>query len=81
MFSTFSPTLLIGQDLFPENRALGSGIALGLSNALGAAGLLPLGWVLHEFGVTAIFGIFEAAVAGMFLTALLFRPQVHPALH
>lgn len=81
MFSTFSPTLLIGQDLFPENRALGSGIALGLSNALGAAGLLPLGWVLHHFGVAAIFGIFEAAVAGMFLTALLFRPQAHPAPH
>ncbi len=81
MFSTFSPTLLIGQDMFPENRALGSGIALGLSNALGAAGLLPLGWVLHQFGINAVFGILTASAALMFIMSLTFTRKVHPSMH
>jgi FSR family fosmidomycin resistance protein-like MFS transporter len=81
MFSTFSPTLLIGQDMFPENRALGSGIALGLSNALGAAGLLPLGWVLHQFGISVVFGILTASAALMFVTSLAFTRKVHPSMH
>ncbi|MCL5945975.1 MAG: MFS transporter [Planctomycetes bacterium] len=80
MFSTFSPTLLIGQDLFPENRALGSGIALGLSNALGAVGLLPLGWVLHVFGIYVIFGILTVSAALMLITSLTFTRHVHPCM-
>ena len=81
MFSTFSPTLLIGQDMFPENRALGSGIALGLSNALGAAGLLPLGWVLHQFGINVVFEILTGSAALMFIMSLRFTPRVHPSMH
>ena len=81
MFSTFSPTLLIGQDMFPENRALGSGIALGLSNALGAVGLLPLGWVLHHSGINAVFGILTVSAALMLLMSLAFTRKVHPSMN
>ncbi len=81
MFSTFSPTLLIGQDMFPENRALGSGIALGLSNALGAAGLLPLGWVLHQYGINVVFGILTLSAILMFVLSLTFTRKVHPSMH
>lgn len=45
LFAALPLSILIGQDIFPENRSLGSGIALGLSNGLGAlalAGLDPL---------------------------------------
>ncbi|MGH9082973.1 MAG: MFS transporter, partial [Acidimicrobiales bacterium] len=36
LFLSASPTVLIGQDIFPENRSMGSGIALGFSNGVGA---------------------------------------------
>jgi FSR family fosmidomycin resistance protein-like MFS transporter len=57
-FATFPLTTVEGQDIFPENRPFGSGIALGFGNALGAglvavlgltAGVLPLPdlfWIL-----------------------------------
>lgn len=80
MFSTFSPTLLIGQDMFPENRALGSGIALGLSNALGATGLLPLGWVLNQFNIYAVFGILTISAALMFFISLTFTGKAHHSM-
>ncbi|MST32128.1 hypothetical protein GHK86_05230 [Acidimicrobiaceae bacterium USS-CC1] len=40
---TMSPTILIGQDIFPENRSMGSGIALGLANGIGALLVLAIG--------------------------------------
>lgn len=46
MFLTASTTVLIGQDIFPENRSMGSGIALGLANAIGSVLVLLIGlWV------------------------------------
>lgn len=80
MFSTFASTLLVGQDIFPENRGLGSGIALGFSNALGALGLVPLGVVLRHFGIDAVFGILTASAVVMLGMALLFSKKVHPAM-
>ncbi len=80
MFSTFASTLLVGQDIFPENRGLGSGIALGFSNALGAMGLIPLGVVLRHSNIYVVFAILTAGAAGMLATALLFSRKVHPAM-
>ena len=42
LFSSLPLSILIGQDIFPENRSLGSGIALGLSNGLAAVALSGL---------------------------------------
>lgn len=47
VFGTFPITLLIGQDIFSENPAMGSGVALGLANGLGAL-LLPLWGLLAD---------------------------------
>lgn len=48
VFGSASATMLIGQDIFSENPAMGSGVALGLSNALGAAMAFPLTYVAGQ---------------------------------
>lgn len=42
--------MLVGQDIFAENPALGSGIALGLANALGAVMAFPLTYIAARSG-------------------------------
>ncbi len=82
LFSTFSATLLIGQDIFPENRALGSGIALGLSNATGALLLMPLGFIAHHGHYNRLFWIFSGMAVLMFCFAFTLGPRLtapHPA--
>lgn len=53
VFSTAPVTMLIGQDLFPKSRSMGSGIALGVGNALGAIAVFGLGFVAASYGVQA----------------------------
>ena len=65
MFLSASATVLIGQDMFPGNRSLGSGIAMGFANGIGAilvlvlglwvnaSTLLPAFWVLVGVGVAS----------------------------
>jgi FSR family fosmidomycin resistance protein-like MFS transporter len=48
LFLTMSPTILIGQDIFPENRSMGSGIALGLANGIGALLVLVIGQTISD---------------------------------
>lgn len=55
LFATLPLTILVAQEILPENRSLGSGVALGFSNALGALGVLALGPVADAWGpVTAL---------------------------
>lgn len=61
LFMTLSTTIMIGQDTFPESPSLGSGIALGLSNALGALGVLVAGLVLPDPDVRLAFVAMAAA--------------------
>ncbi len=80
-FSTYSSTLVIGQDIFPENRAMGSGIALGFSNAIGAIGLFPLGYAAATWGITSVFYILTCACVGMLMMSLTFSGDAHPSMH
>lgn len=43
LFLSISTGILMGQDIFPENRSMGSGIALGLANGIGALLVLVIG--------------------------------------
>jgi FSR family fosmidomycin resistance protein-like MFS transporter len=43
LFATIPLQILIGQDILPENRSFGSGLALGFSNGLGAFAMIVLG--------------------------------------
>lgn len=50
IFATLPLTILMGQDVVPENRSFGSGVVLGLANALGALGMMALGPVAGAWG-------------------------------
>lgn len=53
VFATLPVTTLIGLEVLPENRALGSGFAMGFANALAALGVAALGPVAAHHGVHA----------------------------
>jgi len=53
LFATLPLSVLIAQDILPENRSLGSGLALGLSNGLAALGIMALGPVAAHWGPEA----------------------------
>ncbi len=67
LFASLPLSVVIGQDLFPENRSLGSGMALGLSNGLAAVALIALSPVASHWGIDAVFPALAAlaAVAGL----------------
>lgn len=75
LFMTLSTTIMIGQDIFPANPSLGSGIALGLANAIGAVMVLVGGLVI---GASHIHTAFIAMAVASVLSALiaLAFPQV-----
>jgi FSR family fosmidomycin resistance protein-like MFS transporter len=54
LFATLPATILIGQDRSHGEPAFGSGVALGLGNALGAVGLLILGALTPLIGVAGV---------------------------
>jgi FSR family fosmidomycin resistance protein-like MFS transporter len=56
-FATFPLTTVEGQDIFPENRPFGSGIALGFGNALGAGLVAVLGLTAGVLPVPDLFWI------------------------
>lgn len=60
LFFSLSTAVLIGQDIFPENRSMGSGIALGLANGLGALLVLVVGLFLNKHDVVTVFWVLTA---------------------
>ncbi|MES1950342.1 major facilitator superfamily transporter [Salinisphaera sp. S4-8] len=77
LFSTLPLTMLIAQDVLPENRSFGSGLALGLANAMGALAIIALGPVAEHFGAAAPLSL--AAAAGLIAAVLAFWLPAHRA--
>jgi FSR family fosmidomycin resistance protein-like MFS transporter len=76
LFATFPLTILIAQDIVPENRSFGSGMALGLANAIGALGVMALGPVAGAWGVPAV--LWASIVIGALSMPLLWLlPEKH----
>ena len=79
LFAALPMSVLAGQDLFPGNRSLGSGIALGLSNGLAALALLALDPLARAFGVESVFWVLAAALlASSLAVAALPGETRHP---
>ncbi len=68
IFSSSPVSVLIGQDIFPENRSMGSGIALGLGNGIGAMLVFLVGFWITDQTIAQVFWVM--AVAGV-ISALL----------
>lgn len=79
LFATQPLSILIGQDIFPENRSLGSGIGLGLSNGFAAVALAGLDLVSSLSGPKAVLWLLVGVIllAGM---VSLYLPTGSPAL-
>ncbi len=63
LFSSAPVAVLIGQDIFPENRSMGSGIALGLANGIGSLLVFVIGLFVTSQTITSVF--WALAVAGL----------------
>ena len=76
LFSTQPVGVLIGQEIFAENRSLGSGIAVGFSNGLAALGVVILGLLV---GYLTPYGVLWALVGVLGVAFLLsFSPYLYP---
>lgn len=77
LFATLPLTILIAQDLLPANRSFGSGLALGLANALGAVAVIGIGPLIDAAGASAGFLLAAGAAlaAAMLATAVPQRDQ------
>jgi MFS transporter, FSR family, fosmidomycin resistance protein len=57
IFATIPLQILIGQDILPESRSLGSGLALGFSNGVGGVTMIVLGLLAERWGIPAVLWI------------------------
>lgn len=76
LFLTASTTALLGQDIFPENRSMGSGIAMGFANGLGALGVFVISLLIGDqtmviFWALAAMSLASAALALIFDKSLM----------
>lgn len=77
LFGSGPVTTLLAQDIFKENPALGSGIAVGFGNGIGALLMTPLIAMAGPWGTTHVVWILSAMV---FLTLpLIAVMHPHPA--
>ncbi|MGH3438986.1 MAG: MFS transporter, partial [Sciscionella sp.] len=76
LFLTASTTVLIGQDIFPENRSMGSGIALGLANGIGALLVLLIGFWVDDSDILAVFWVLAGLGLASAFLALAFSKQL-----
>jgi len=72
LFMTLSTTIMVGQDILPENPSLGSGIALGLANAIGALVVLLIGLFIGKSDIHVAFLAMSAASLLAALVAVAF---------
>lgn len=72
LYATLPLTVLIAQDILPENRSLGSGLALGFANAIGVLCVTALGPVADTWGAhTAIWVTVACGLAAIPLALAL----------
>ncbi|MGH8987977.1 MAG: hypothetical protein ACRDXC_05185, partial [Acidimicrobiales bacterium] len=70
-------TVLIGQDIFPENRSMGSGISLGLANGVGSVLVLVAGlWVSGQGDILTLCWVVAALSAASTVFALTFPGEL-----
>ncbi len=75
LFATLPLGILIAQDILPENRSLGSGLALGFANGLAALGIMLLGPVAAAWGTAA--PLWVAVVCGVITVPLVLLLPEH----
>jgi len=72
LFAGASPTISAGQEIFAANPSLGSGIALGLANGIGAVLVLVVGMFVNPGDIHPVFWLLGAVS----LLSTLFLPPL-----
>ncbi len=57
LFSSLPLSILMGQDVLPENRSLGAGLSLGLANGFGAVAVMALGGLASHWSSETVLWI------------------------
>lgn len=78
VFATLPLTIILGQDSLPENPSLGSGLALGFSNGLGALAVMGLGLLSDSWGIAGILW-FCVGLSALSVTITPFLTQRAPS--
>ncbi len=73
-FSTMPARILIAQDILPDNHCLGSALALGFSNALGALAVVVLGPMAARWGIDSVLWL-NVALSAISIAAVPFLPE------
>lgn len=72
LISTFAVTVVLGQELLPNNIGLAAGLTLGLGIGMGGVGATLLGWVADTWGFPSIFLVMMFfPVVGLLLSLFL----------
>jgi len=72
LVSTFSVTVVMGQEMMPNNVGLASGLLLGFAIGMGGVGATLLGWVADRWGLPAVFAtMIIFPIIGLLLALLL----------
>ncbi|WP_245574340.1 MFS transporter [Desulfovirgula thermocuniculi] len=71
LISTFSTTIVLGQQLLPRQKGLASGFTIGFGVGAGGVGVLLLGVLADHFGVPAVFTAMVGLACGGLLLALV----------
>lgn len=80
MLASFSPAVLIAQDLIPKNQGMASGIILGLAIGIGGLGVSLTGAFADVFGITAaVYSLVILPVAAT-LMALALPGNIRPLI-
>ena len=74
LFSTFSATIVLGQQYLPSRAGLASGLIAGFAIGAGGVGVTCLGWVADRFGLLPALWISALLPIPGFL-ASMFLPQ------
>jgi FSR family fosmidomycin resistance protein-like MFS transporter len=83
LVSTFSITVVLGQQYLPGNAGLASGLIVGFAIGTGGLGVALLGWAADHFGLTLVLWISALLpVAGFAAAVFLPRDErIKPADH
>ncbi|BAI62905.1 MFS transporter [Methanocella paludicola SANAE] len=80
LLASFSPAVLIAQDLIPNNQGIASGLILGLAIGIGGLGVSVTGAFADAFGLTAaVYSLVLLPVMAM-LFALALPGSIRPRL-
>lgn len=71
LIASFSPLLVLAQEIMPGYEAMAAGLTIGFSIGLGGIGVTVLGFVADHFGVPSVFTVISVLPAATVALALL----------